>query len=43
MEYITKSKESFLAQDVLRKGHQCQTIFTEGTCTKRRSRERKNN
>lgn len=30
MECITKSKESFLTQDVLEKVHQCQQIFTEG-------------
>ena len=41
IEYNIKSKESFLAQDVLGKGHQSQTIFTKGTCTKKRTRKEK--
>jgi len=41
MKYITNSKESFLAQDVLMEEHQSQTVFTERTCT-REKQEKKN-
>jgi len=39
MNYITTSKESFLAQDVLRKGHQSQTIVTIVTYIEREKKK----
>jgi len=38
MEYITKSKESFLAQDILGKGLQSQTIFYRKNMYKERKK-----
>jgi len=40
MNYITTSKESFLAQDVLRKGHQSQTIVTIVTYIEREKKKK---